>query len=301
MTTTLLMLIVAVMVFCAAIVLLAPMVFGQSQEAKHILEVVGRTSEQATKVEPRISPSETLQQFGRMVRGRLGFAESTKTKKRLSAAGYRGASAGELFFAMQCLIPLTGVLVGSFISTNTMFWVCSLGAIGYIAPDFWLTTRINKRKRQIRLSLPDAIDLLVICVDAGLGLDQALIRVTDELALSHPQIHQELIQVNLGQRAGLSRLEAWRALAERTDVEEFAAFANMLTQTDRFGTPIAKALARFAEDLRQDRRQRVEEAAVKTKIKIIFPLVFFIFPSIFIAIAVPPFFSIMKTLKGIGQ
>ncbi len=84
-------------------------------------------------------------------------------------------------------------------------------------------------------------------------------------------------------------------------MEEFAAFANMLTQTDRFGTPIAKALARFAEDLRQDRRQRVEEAAVKTKIKIIFPLVFFIFPSIFIAIAVPPFFSIMKTLKGIGQ
>lgn len=300
MTPTLFLLVLAVMVFCGAVVLLAPMVFGQSQEAKHILKVVGRTKEPVAQG-ALISPTETLQRFSRVIRARFGFAENIKTKKRLSAAGYRSSSAGEVFFAIQCLTPLVGAVVGSFIPFNTMFWICSLGALGYIAPDFWLTTRINKRKRQIRLSLPDAIDLLVICVDAGLGLDQALIRVTDELALSHPQIHQELNQVNLGQRAGLSRLDAWRALAERTDVEEFAAFANMLTQTDRFGTPIAKALARFAEDLRQDRRQRVEEAAVKTKIKIIFPLVFFIFPSIFIAIAVPPFFSIMRTLKGIGQ
>ncbi len=170
-----------------------------------------------------------------------------------------------------------------------------------MSPDMWLTYVTKKRKERIRKSLPDAIDLLVICVDAGLGLDQALLRVGEELALSHPDINEEFTQVNLEQRAGKPRLEAWQSLADRTKIEEFAAFTSMLTQTDRFGTPIIKSLSRFSEEMRMKRRQHAEEMAAKTKIKIIFPLVLFIFPCIFIVLLAPALLSISKGMQGLGE
>src|SRR5208283_5740972 len=125
--------------------------------------------------------------------------------------------------------------------------------------DLWLKRKTSSRKNRIRRSLPDALDLMVICVDAGLGLDQALLRIGDELAVSHPEISSEFMQVNLEQRAGRPRLEAWKHLAERSEIEEFTSFVSMLTQTDRFGTPIIRALSRFSEDIRSKRRQRAEE------------------------------------------
>jgi tight adherence protein C len=175
------------------------------------------------------------------------------------------------------------------------------GLLGYLIPDMWLTGRTTRRRNRIRRSLPDAIDLMVICVDAGLGLDQALLRVGVELAVSHPEINEEFTQVNLEQRAGRPRLEAWQALADRTKIEEFSAFVNMLTQTDRFGTPIIRALSRFSEELRSKRRQRAEEQAAKTKIKIIFPLVLCIFPCIFIVLLAPAVLSIASGLESVGQ
>jgi tight adherence protein C len=142
---------------------------------------------------------------------------------------------------------------------------------------------------------------MVICVDAGLGLDQALMRIGDELAVSHPDISAEFNQVNLEQRAGRPRLEAWKNLADRSEVEEFSAFVSMLTQTDRFGTPIIRALSRFSEEIRSKRRQRAEEAAAKTKIKIIFPLVLCIFPCIFIVLLAPAILNIASGLVGLGR
>jgi tight adherence protein C len=142
---------------------------------------------------------------------------------------------------------------------------------------------------------------MVICVDAGLGLDQALLRIGDELAVSHPDIHEEFLQVNREQRAGRPRVEAWQNLADRTEIEEFTSFVSMLTQTDRFGTPIAKALTRFSEDIRTKRKQHAEEAASKTKIKIIFPLVLCIFPCIFIVLLAPAVLNIMAGLQGMNQ
>ena len=166
----------------------------------------------------------------------------------------------------------------------------------------WVVALIHRRyQATLRRGLPDALDLMVICVDAGLGLDQALLRVGEELAFSHPDIHDEFVQVNREQRAGRPRLEAWQNLADRTEIEEFHQFVGMLTQTDRFGTPIAKALQRFSEDIRTKRRQRAEEAASKTKIKIIFPLVLCIFPCIFIVLLAPAVLNIMAGLKGMGQ
>jgi len=219
---------------------------------------------------------------------------------RFAQAGLRKPGTLDIFFAAQFLTPLVLAFAGSFIPDNTVFWVIALAVVGYMVPDFWLTMQQGKRKDRIRKSMPDAMDLLVICVDAGLGLDQALLRVGTELALSHKDISQEFAQVNLAQRAGQPRLEAWQRLADRTKIEEFQSFVSMLIQTDRFGTPVTKALARFSEELRLNRRQRAEEAAAKTKIQIIFPLVLCIFPCIFIVLLAPAILIVAGGMSGMA-
>ncbi len=191
-----------------------------------------------------------------------------------------------------------GLICGSLIHSNTIFWALSLAAVLYLVPDMWLKTKIRKRRERIRKSLPDALDLLVICVEAGLGLDQAMLRVGQELIISHPDIHQEFMQVNLEQLAGKPRLEAWKSAADRTKIPEFSLFVSMLTQADRFGTPIVRALSRFGDEIRLKRRQRAEEMAAKTKIKILFPLVLFIFPCIFIVLLAPAVLNIAKNMQS---
>jgi tight adherence protein C len=134
-------------------------------------------------------------------------------------------------------------------------------------------------------------------VEAGLGLDQAMLRVGQELHLSHPDIHYEFMQVNLEQLAGKPRLEAWKSAADRTQIPEFSLFVSMLTQADRFGTPIVRALSRFGDEIRLKRKQRAEEMAAKTKIKILFPLVLFIFPCIFIVLLAPAILNIARNMR----
>ena len=178
-----------------------------------------------------------LLNLSRGLRERLGIRLSAQLQQRLALAGIRSPQAPDMFFAAQCLTPLVGAFAGSFIKDNIFFWVFAFAAAGYVAPNFWLTEKVRRRKDRIRRSLPDAIDLLVICVDAGLGLDQALLRVIAELSLSHPDLQDELQRVHLEQKAGLPRLEAWRNLAKRQKIPEVTAFVNMLTQTERFGNP----------------------------------------------------------------
>ena len=202
------------------------------------------------------------------------------------------------YFASRILGPLSGLVCGSLIHTNTVFWALSLGAVLYLVPDMWLKMKIKKRRERIRRSLPDALDLLVICVEAGLGLDQAMLRVGQEMVISHPDLHQEFMQVNFEQLAGKPRLEAWKSAAERTKIAEFSLFVSMLTQADRFGTPIVRALSRFGDEIRQKRRQRAEEMAAKTKIKILFPLVLCIFPCIFVVLLAPAVLNIIKNMQS---
>jgi tight adherence protein C len=193
---------------------------------------------------------------------------------------------------------MIGIVCGSLIRTNTVFWALSLGAVFYLVPDMWLRARIRSRRERIRKSLPDALDLLVICVEAGLGLDQAMLRVGQELVISHPDLHHEFMQVNFEQLAGKPRLEAWKSAAERTQIPEFSLFVSMLTQAERFGTPIVRALSRFGDEIRLKRRQRAEEMAAKTKIKILFPLVLFIFPCIFVVLLAPAILNIAKNMQS---
>jgi tight adherence protein C len=282
--------------------ILAPVLLRPSAEAQHVLDVVANKRPVASAMSvKRPSMTEGVIKLAASMRSRMGFAENAKSKRKLTAAGYRGSGASDLYFAAQCLLPILGAFVGSFFKDNALFSIIALALGGYIAPDFWLGRKIEARKKKIQRGMPDTIDLLVICVDAGLGLDQALLRVNDELKLSHPQIFEELQQVHLEQKAGQPRLVAWNNAAVRTAVEEFVGFTNMLTQTERFGTPITKALTRFSEDLRMKRRQRAEEAAAKTKIKIIFPLVLFIFPCLFIVLLAPALLSIVGGLHQMAK
>jgi len=293
--------VLGLIIFCVVALLLTPNLFRPSPEAQRILDVV-----QSTRPDQRtISSKEQLQTrllgLATGLRIRLGLAENPVLKARLTAAGIKGTAASDIFFASQFLVPATGAVVGTLIGTNTLSYVLGLGALGYMAPNMWLNWKTSRRRKRIRRSIPDALDLMVICVDAGLGLDQALLRVGNELGVSYPDIQEEFFQVNREQRAGRPRLEAWQNLADRTQIEEFTAFVSMLAQTDRFGTPIIRALTRLSEDIRMKRRQRAEEAAAKTKIKIIFPLVLCIFPCIFIVLLAPAILSIMMGMQGVGQ
>ena len=292
---------IAVFVFSAIALLAAPVLLRPSPEAERILEVVQSNRPDRRKIKQKEHIQEGILKTARELRARLGLAENTKLKERLFNAGLREAGTPDAFFAAQCITPLIGGFAGSFLPDNTMFWIFAGLVVGYMAPDFWLTWTTKKRKKKISRSMPDAVDLLVICVDAGLGLDQALLRVGQELVTSHKEIYEEFTQVHLEQRAGKMRLEAWQSLAARNQIDEFNAFVSMLVQSDRFGTPIIKALSRFSEELRTKRRQKAEEAASKTKIKIIFPLVLCIFPCIFIVLLAPAILTISKGLGGIGK
>lgn len=234
----------------------------------------------------------------RSVRERLGMVENQRLSERFLQAGVKPGAGRDLYSAARLIGPLVALALGSVIPIHRAFAMVALAGIAYLAPNVLLTRLIKARREKIRLSVPDAVDLLVICVDAGLGLDQAMLRVGAELLNSHPAIYEEFMQINREQRAGKLRLDAWQGMAERSKLPEIDGFVNMLAQTERFGTPIARALSNFGDGIRLKRRQRAEELAAKTTVKIIFPLVFFIFPSMFIVLLGPAAINIMRGLMA---
>lgn len=285
-------------VFLVFAMLLAPVILRPSPAARRMLQMVRSNRPDERNVGTKERLQEGLLSMARDLRIRFGLAADEKLKQRLLSAGIRTSRGLNAYSASRILGPLFGLVCGSLIHTDTIFCALSLAAVFYLVPDMWLRTMIKKRNEKIRKSLPDALDLLVICVEAGLGLDQAMLRVGQELSISHPDIHYEFMQVNLEQLAGKPRLEAWKSAAERTAIPEFALFVSMLTQADRFGTPIVRALSRFGDEIRLKRRQRAEEMAAKTKIKILFPLVLFIFPCIFIVLLAPAMLSLTKNIQA---
>jgi tight adherence protein C len=288
----------ALTVFLLVALLLAPVILRPSPEASRMLETVQSTRPDERSVGYKERIQRTILSLATGLQARLGLTGDEQVKQQLLSAGIKSSQSVNLYAASRFVGPVIGLACGSLIRSNTVFWALSLGAVFYLVPDMWLRMKIKKRKERIRKSLPDALDLLVICVEAGLGLDQAMLRVGQELTVSHPDIHQEFMQVNLEQLAGKPRLEAWKSAAERTKIPEFSLFVSMLTQADRFGTPIVKALSRFGDEIRQKRRQRAEEMAAKTKIKILFPLVLFIFPCIFIVLLAPAVLNIAKNMQA---
>ncbi|MHB1674165.1 MAG: type II secretion system F family protein [Acidobacteriaceae bacterium] len=287
--------------FCGTFFLVSLAVPGASRSTRRVLEVTAS----AQFVEASASRTKRMQQallgLVRWLRAKIGLAEGERLRQRFVNAGLRGPGPAEKYFAAQMLGPVAAIAAASFIPSNTFLWVAGLATLAYLAPDFWLDHAVKARRERIRRSVPDAVDLLVICVDAGLGLDQAMLRVGLELSISHPEINEEFLQINREQRAGKPRMDAWQSMADRTSLREIASFTSMLSQTEKFGTPIARALSVFADGMRQERRQRVEEMAAKTTVKMIFPLVLFIFPSMFIVLLAPAVLSIGRGLAGLAR
>ena len=234
------------------------------------------------------------------LRHAVGITDTTSASRQLMLAGYRQPFHVEIFYAVRLLLPaITAVLISLFVHSNVIFWFIVGTIFAFYAPDLYVSRLIRQRRERVRLGLPDALDLLAICMEAGLGLDQALLRVGAELSDTHPDLSDEFNLISLEQRAGTPRIEAWRHMADRTKLEIISSFVSMLVQTDRFGTPISKALALFSDSLRIQRRQKAEELAAKTTIKMVFPLVFFIFPSMFIVLLAPAFISIMRNMQSL--
>jgi|SRR5208337_358452 len=216
---------------------------------------------------------------------------------RLSVAGFRRPEDVETYLSTKALAPVVGILLATFTgASNILTYGLILGAASFFAPDIFLFYAIGKRKTKLNLALPDATDLLMICMEAGLGLDQAVLRVAEEMALVCPELSEELLIISREQRAGKPRTEAWRSMAHRVDLDTIRQFVGMLVQTEKLGTPIARALGQFADSLRTERMLRAEENAAKTTIKLVFPLVFFIFPAIFVVLLGPAAIILMQGL-----
>lgn len=230
--------------------------------------------------------------------------DTSALRVRFFNAGIRRRDARLIYFGAKSVLPL--LLAGAtFLSLRTMsdlsgmtflFWLLLSALVGCYLPNFVLYWRVKTRTREIFENFPDAADLMLVCVEAGMGLDAAMVKVADEMRMKCLPLAEELHLTNLEMRVGASRDKAMRNLALRTGVEEVATFATMLTQADKFGTSIGESLRVFSDDLRHKRQTRAEELAAKIPTKMLFPLVVCIFPSIIMVIIGPAAIQIIRTV-----
>jgi len=233
-------------------------------------------------------------------------AEVQKLQKKLMQAGFRSNHAPVIYRMIQLLsmatlptlVALTCAILARPLS-SALFWILIGFVVGFFAPRYLLGRLIRSRQLRIRWGLADALDLMVISIEAGLGLNAAMLKVSSELKKAHPDVSEEFELANLEIRVGRERDEALRNLAERTGVDDLRSLVAMLIQTDRFGTSIAKAIRVFSDSLRTKRRQRAEQAAQKAAVKLLFPLACFLFPTLFIAILGPALLQLMDTLGNL--
>jgi tight adherence protein C len=224
---------------------------------------------------------------------------SSRSELMMVRAGLRSPEAMQAVSGLRLLLPilLMAIVFFSGLYRWNPFLILALAAfVGYIVPEIWLLARIHGRQHRLRLAIPDGLDLLVICVEAGLGLDQALLRVSQELQGAHPDLSAELQLVTAEMRVGKTRTDALRELARRTGLDDIKSLVAMLVQTERFGTSIAQSLRVHSDDLRMKRRQRAEELAAKMSVKMVPVLVFFIFPALMIVILGPAVIAIARQL-----
>ena len=215
--------------------------------------------------------------------------EMGRLQRRLATAGLHGYTPALIYSVGQLVGAVSGFVVVFFVMGMRTGWLYGLlGAfVGYLIPSYIVARRIRLRKKQIQNGLPDALDLLIVSLEAGLALDQAILKCSEELGIAYPALSHELQLINTETRAGKPRVESLKNFAKRTQVDDVRALVAMLVQTDRFGTSIAQALRTHAEESRVKRRQRAEERAAKLSVKLIFPLVFFLLPAFFV-VAVGP-------------
>ena len=275
---------VAVFVLVGSVLLL---MFYREAALERISQVINPQRKQKTLTETFQNTGSSIGNVVKRFENLMPKSENEVSviKKRLMLAGYRNENAIKIFYGSKVLLPLMLALIALVTGLANLgpffVYLLALGG-GFLAPDFWLGKKIKKRQKKLTRGLPDVLDLLVICMEAGLSLDQATSRCTEELRDSQPEICDEMGLVVLEQRAGRARSEAWKNMADRTGVESLRNLVSMLVQTEQFGTSIAKMLRVHSDTLRVQRVQMVEEMASKTSVKLVFPLVLFIFPALFL-------------------
>jgi tight adherence protein C len=210
--------------------------------------------------------------------------EMGRLRRRLAAAGYTHPSAAAVYSLAEVGLPVLLAAVPLIVLPLKYGMLVALlgAAIGFFLPGLVVERTIRRRQLQITNGLPDALDILIVCIEAGNAIDQAILKAAEELQVSHPVLAHELQLVNIETRAGKPRIEAFKNFAERTKVDDVRSLVAMLVQTDRFGTSVAQALKTYADVLRSKRRQRAEEKAAKLGVKLVFPLVFFLFPALYV-------------------
>jgi tight adherence protein C len=244
---------------------------------------------------------DTLKRLGNM--SPKSTKEMGKLQQRLVVAGFRSSEAIVVFFGIRVGFALAvfALFATPIIVRPNILVALPVCLVGYVLPSMVLARLAKRRQHRIRLGLPDALDLLVVSVEAGLGLDQAILRVGQELAFAHPDLCSELRLINLELRAGKGRAEALHNLAARTGVDDIQSLVAMLVQTDKFGTSVSQSLRVHSDTVRTKRRQRAEEAAAKTGAKLVFPLVFCIFPAIWVVTIGPAVIKFITVLGPIGK
>jgi tight adherence protein C len=229
--------------------------------------------------------------------------ELSRLRRRLALAGINSFGPAVVYSVAELLLPiLFGVAAFAFLTGPMRYIGTVLAAlVGWMIPGLILARLITLQKRRIEDGLPDALDLMIVCVEAGSGLDQAILKASEELMISHPALATELQMITTEVRAGKPRLEAFKNLASRTQVDDVRALVAMLVQTDRFGTSVAQALRTHAATSRTKRRQRAEERAAKIGVKLVFPLVFFLFPAFYVVTLGPAAIQFIRVLFPMAE
>lgn len=267
-------------------------------------------AEETVSVKPRDVVVRVFEHIGEQIP--LSVGDMTVTRRDLVMAGYRSDGAVRIFFGIKVMFCVVmfffSLMLHRHITDNPVLRIVFLVAgtgLGYFAPGFYLDSLVKKRQQKLRLSLPDALDMMVVSVEAGLGLDQALQYVAREMEEMHPELSDEVGLVGLEMRAGKRRAEALRNLAERTGEPELKKLVAILVQTDRFGTSMGESLRTHSDFMRLRRKQEAEERAAKVGVKMVFPIFIFILPSMMIVSAGPAmlklFTDLFPMMQGFGK
>jgi tight adherence protein C len=293
---------ITVVTFLATAVILFALVYAFSPPESGVAERLEQLKRPTVRA-PETKFAEKHREKARDLLARIGSllpaargAQASRAQVMMLRAGYRSPEAILAIQGMRLITPVflvVVVLLFGLYHDNAFFVFLFAIVLGYMLPEMWLLWKIKQRQHRLRLALPDGLDLLVICVEVGLGLDQSLLRVAQELRIVHPELSEELQMVNLEMRVGKTRLDALRELARRTGLDELKSLVAMLIQTERFGTSIAQSLRVFSDEMRTRRRQRAEEMSAKTTVKMVPHLVFFIFPALLVVILGPAVIALM--------
>ena len=287
---------VTVIVLLAIVYAFSPGAAGIAGRLSRMLNSTAPVREEGFSEKQKERAFDVLASVGKMLPAAKGKAQS-RGELMIARAGIRDQNAILAIRGVKVLLPiaLVAIVYLTEVYRYSPFLIFTAAVIaGVLLPEMWLLWRIHGRQHRLQKALPDGLDLLVICVEVGLGLDQAILRVAEELQIVHPELSDELQLVNLEMRVGKTRIDALRELARRTGLEDIKSLVAMLIQTERFGTSIAQSLRVHSDELRTKRRQRAEEMAAKTTVKMVPPLVFFIFPALMVVILGPAIITIYR-------